>query len=93
MPLAGRCGRDLIGDKDRAKHLLWASLQATAVDAHEYLSRAQSYWSMLMEEGAYEEAQRFVLGLYRRGREEDLVEIKELVEITFSSTRKHRDIA
>ncbi len=84
---------DLVGDKQSAKRLLWASLQATDVEAHEYLSKAQSFWSLLMEEGDYEEAQRFVLGLYRRGREEDLAEIREWVDMTYAASRRDRDIA
>ena len=74
-----------LGDRPAAIQFLRASIENSAPEDHDFLTKAQSYWSLLVEDGKTEEAKAFVLDLYRRAAPKDLAEIQELVDETFAS--------
>lgn len=63
---------------------LYHAFKLTAFDAHDYLSKAQAYWSALLDEGSLDEAENFCLNLLKQSKQEDFPEIKEMIDITFS---------
>ena len=72
------------GDAEAAMNLLLASLHSSAVDDHDFLTKAQSYWSLLVEAQRVDDAKSFILELYRRASPGDLAEIQELLDQTYA---------
>lgn len=72
------------GDRTAALQFLRASIENSAPGDHDFVTKAQGYWSLLIEDGKTDEAKTFVLGLYRRAAPKDLPEIQELVDETFA---------
>jgi hypothetical protein len=73
-----------LGDREREKSALLASFRLTAPESHEYLTSAQCYWSFLLENRRLDDAEAFLLGLYRRAPRESLAEIREMLDDTFA---------
>jgi len=78
---------DAVGDRGRARDMLLASIHDTNPREHDFLTKAQAYWSALIEEGRLPEAKGFVLDLYRHAPEADLAEIQQLIDLTFAPRR------
>lgn len=74
---------DLIGQRPMAERFLRESVETTPAEAHDYLTKAQAYWSMLVEDGRLPEARTFALHTYRRGLDRDLEEIGSLVDASY----------
>ncbi len=72
------------GDRAAALRFLEASLEGSSPDDHDYLTKAQSYWSLLIEDDKAGEAKSFVLNLYRRAAPKDLAEVEQLVSETYA---------
>lgn len=71
-------------DRTAALQFLRASLENSAPDDHDFLTKAQSYWSQLIEFGRAREAKAFILDVYRRATAKDLDEIQELIDETYA---------
>lgn len=72
------------GDRNAGLQFLRASIDNSSPTDHDFLTKAQGYWSLLIEDEKTEEAKAFVLDLYRRAATKDLAEIQELVDETFA---------
>ncbi len=79
---------DELGNKELHRIYLYNAFKLTSPDEHDYLTKAQTYWSALIDEGLYEEAKRFVTILTRMANREHLEEIEEIAEITFQLGKK-----
>jgi tetratricopeptide (TPR) repeat protein len=73
-----------LGDRESEENALRSAFRLTDPDEHDYLTLAQSYWHFLLENQHYEDAEKFLLGLYRRAPREQLDEIKEMIDETFA---------
>jgi hypothetical protein len=71
-------------DRTAALQFLRASLENSSPDEHDFLTKAQSYWSQLIEAGKRADAKAFILDLYRRAASRDLAEVQELVDETYA---------
>lgn len=71
-------------ERTAALQFLRASLENSSPEEHDFLTKAQSYWSQLIEAGKRSDAKAFVLDLYRRAAAKDLAEVQELVEETYA---------
>lgn len=71
-------------DRAAALRFLRASLENSAPNEHDFLTKAQSYWSQLIETGRTGDAKAFVLDLYRKASPRDLLEVQELVDETYA---------
>ncbi|HZL19229.1 MAG TPA: hypothetical protein VFG23_15945 [Polyangia bacterium] len=72
------------GDRPAALQFLAASLENSSPDDHDFLTKAQSYWSLLVEDDRSDEAKSFALNLYRRAAPKDLVEVQKLIDETYA---------
>jgi len=79
---------DELGIKESHRICLYNAFKLTSPDEHDYLTKAQSYWSALMDEELYEEAKHFVTILTRTANKEHLEEIEEITELTFQLGKK-----
>jgi hypothetical protein len=74
-----------VGMMGDAMELLRASLNNSSVSQHDFITKAQTYWSMLVEGNRLDEATDFVLDLYRRALPRDLPEIKVMLDETYTT--------
>jgi len=72
-----------IGQLDEAMTLLLASLNNSSVEEHDFVTKVQTYWSMLIEASRFEEAKGFLLSQYRRAAQQDLAELEEMLDETY----------
>jgi hypothetical protein len=73
-----------VGDRELEESSLLASFRLTDPEDHDYLTLAQCYWSFLLENHRSEDAESFLLGVYRRAPRESLAEIREMIDDTFA---------
>lgn len=73
-----------IGQTDIAMELMLASLYNLSVDEHDFVTKVQAYWSMLIESGRFDEAKAFVLEQYRRADAKDLAELQSFLDETYA---------
>ena len=73
-----------LGDRELEENALRSAFRLSGPDEHDYLTLAQSYWQLLMEDRRYEDAERFLLGIYREAPREQLDEIKGLLDDTYA---------
>ena len=73
-----------LGDRDLEENALRSAFRLTDPDEHDYLTLAQSYWHFLLENQRFEDAETFLLGVYRRAPREQLDEIREMIDETFA---------
>jgi hypothetical protein len=73
-----------LGDRELEESSLLASFRLTDPEGHDYLTLAQCYWSFLLENHRSEDAETFLLGVYRRAPRESLAEIREMLDDTFA---------
>ncbi len=74
---------DYLGDKEEARKSLLASFELTSPQDHDYLTKAQAYWSYLLDCDRYDEAKSFLLDLYRTSPASCLSEIEEMIKDLF----------
>lgn len=74
---------DYVGDTKSAATLLLASLNETPVEAHDFVTKGQALWSLLIEAGRFDDAKEIALSLYRRASGRDLGELRELIDETY----------
>jgi hypothetical protein len=73
-----------LGNRDIEENALRSAFRLTDPDEHDYLTLAQSYWHFLLENQRHEDAEKFLLGVYRTAPQEQLNEIKGLIDETFA---------
>lgn len=73
-----------LGDRGLEENALLSAFRLSSPDEHDYLTLAQSYWQFLMDDRRYEDAERFLLGVYRQAPREHLDEIKGLIDDTYA---------
>jgi tetratricopeptide (TPR) repeat protein len=74
---------DYLGLKEEARKSLLAAFETTSPQDHDFLTKAQAYWSYLLDCGRYDEAKAFVLQLYRTAPSTCLEEIQEMIKDLF----------
>ncbi len=74
---------DRIGFKEAAVECLYVAFRLTAPEDHDYMTKAQAYWSALIEAERFDNAREFALKLLRNSPEKYLDEIKEIIELSF----------
>ena len=74
---------DAIGDTQAAGKALLNAFRATAPDEHDYMTKAQAYWSHLLDQDDFESAERFMVVLARSVPHEHLEEVRELTRATY----------
>ncbi len=82
-----------LGFQEAATERLYNAFRLTAPDEHDYLTKAQAYWTALMDAREFDKAEEFVLRLLRRSPEEHFEELKEIVELNFELRYKHENVA
>lgn len=72
--------------EQRAESAKWhhRAFELTPPDAHDYLTKAQAYWSALMDLGRLDEAGAFVRRLIREAPRDADAELAELEQLTFA---------
>ena len=73
-----------LDDRNAALHFLCASLENSSPYEHDFLTKAQSYGSQLIELGRMADAKELILDICRKASRKDLPEVRELVEETFA---------
>lgn len=82
---------DKLGWSSLYRWHLQNAFKLTSSEEHDYLTKAQAYWSVLIDEELFSEAEDFVLRLLRNAREEHFEEIKAMVALTFHlQSRRHQ---
>jgi len=74
---------DKLGWSDLYRLYLHNAFKLTPPEEHDYLTKAQAYWSALIDENMFTEAEDFALKLLKNSKEEHFEEIKEIVSLTF----------
>jgi hypothetical protein len=74
---------DCLGDESRSADALWYSLRTSDPGDHDYLTKAQAYWSALMERQDYEKAEEILLQLHRTVPAEALDELRGWLRETY----------
>ena len=64
-----------------------AAVAATHADAHDFITRVQLLWTVLMAHGRHEDALEVLLDIYPRASRGDLDEITSLLRTTFLDSR------
>lgn len=72
------------GDIDKAKDALLASFRLTERVEHDWITKAQSYWSVLIETEDYDGARDFILRVLRQAPFEHFQELVEMVDDTYA---------
>ena len=73
-----------LDDRDLEENSLRSAFRLTDPNEHDYLTLAQSYWHFLLENRRFEDAETFLLDVYRRAPQEQLDEIREMLDETFA---------
>lgn len=76
---------DYLKDREHSTAALERSFTLTPVQSHDFLTRAQLYWSHLIETGQRQAAEQFVLTLYRQVPPEHLAEVATWIQEIYRS--------
>lgn len=82
-----------LGRSDERLKYLSFSLGLTRVDDHSYLTKAQEYWSELVDNERLDEAETFLLSLYRSSNAEQQSEVREMIDAAFRFIASERTSA
>ncbi|ETR67714.1 MAG: hypothetical protein OMM_04990 [Candidatus Magnetoglobus multicellularis str. Araruama] len=74
---------DNMGFHEAVIDCLYIAFRLTLPDDHDYLTKAQAYWSALIDAKMFDKAKEFSLKLLRYSSEKHFEEIKEIIELTF----------
>ncbi|MEZ4524586.1 MAG: hypothetical protein R2941_01520 [Desulfobacterales bacterium] len=74
---------DNMGFHEAVIECLYTAFRLTAPEDHDYLSKAQAYWTALTDAEMYDAAKEFALRLLRSSSEDHFDEVKEIVELSF----------
>ena len=72
-----------MGDENQMLRSLFASFRFTSPQDHSYLTKAQEYWTELLDLNRYEEAERFLLSLDKWTLPAQQDEVREMVVAAF----------
>ncbi|MBI2892039.1 MAG: hypothetical protein HYY06_00700 [Deltaproteobacteria bacterium] len=86
-----------LGQTEVSAHLLYLAFSLTPPTDHDYVTKAQAYWSMLLDAGNREGARGFIMAVHRAAPAQHLPEIEALISATFlqgeprqaTATRRH----
>jgi len=70
---------DYLNDKDTRLESLAASFRFTSPNDHSYLTKAQEYWSELLDRGKFEEAEQFLFSLHLQSLPDQQQEVQEMI--------------
>ncbi len=70
---------DYLNDKETRLESLAASFRFTSLKDHSYLTKAQEYWSELLDRGNFEEAEQFLFSLHLQSLPEQQKEVQEMI--------------
>ena len=79
---------EYVGDRSATRRMLIAALDNTPVTAHDYLTKIQALWSQLIESGDVGQARDLILVSYRTALPEQLDELAELLDETYTVARR-----
>jgi hypothetical protein len=68
-----------LGNNDQRLQCLHAAFRFTAPEDHSYLTKAQEYWSELLDQRRFAEAQEFLFGLHWRALPSQREEIRQMI--------------
>jgi len=71
--------RKYLDDKETSLESLAASFRFTSPRDHSYLTKAQEYWSELLDRGKFEEAERFLFSLHLQSLPDQQEEVQEMI--------------
>jgi hypothetical protein len=74
---------DYLGDFDQRLKFLHDSFRLTPRDDHSYLTKAQEYWSELLDHGRGAEAEEFLFALHWRSPPSQRNEIRQMIAAAF----------
>jgi hypothetical protein len=74
---------DYLGNFDRRLKFLHDSFRLTPRDDHSYLTKAQEYWSELLDHGRRPEAEEFLFSLHWRSPESQHDEVRQMITAAF----------
>jgi hypothetical protein len=74
---------DYLGDEQRRLSALFAAYRFTSLEDHSYLTKAQEYWSALLDHQRFEEAEKFLLSLQWWSLPAHQDEVREMVVTGF----------
>lgn len=72
-----------LGEVQASIDLLVQAFRLTPPAEHDYVTKAQAVWSMLLEAGDRERARSFIMSVHRAASPEHLSEIERLISATF----------
>jgi hypothetical protein len=82
-----------LGDIGRKIRMLRTSFLLTPAEDHSYLTKAQMLWSEMMDAEQYEEAEEFLLNVYRDSEPQQRAEVRGLLRATAESWGARREVA
>jgi hypothetical protein len=74
---------DYLGDEEQHLRSLYASFRFTSPQDHSYLTKAQEYWSDLLDVHRYQEAQEFLFSLHWWSLPTQHEEVREMITEAF----------
>lgn len=74
---------DNLGIPELVLQHLYVSFRLTSPEEHDYLTKAQAYWTALIDAKKIDHAEEFALQLLRHSPEKHLDEIKEMMRMTY----------
>lgn len=84
---------DYLGNREETLKYTELAFKMTAPDSHDYLTKAQEYWSTLMDHHLFQKAEKFLIALIRNCPPEYLVEIQEILRLHYELTLPTRQSA
>ncbi|MDM8515524.1 hypothetical protein QUF76_04935, partial [Desulfobacterales bacterium HSG16] len=79
---------DNMGFHEAVMDCLYIAFRLTPSEDHDYLTKAQAYWTALIDAEMFDKAKEFSLKLLRSSSEEHFDEIKEIIELSFELDQK-----
>ncbi len=79
---------DKLGWSDLYRLHLHNAFLLTSSEEHDYLTKAQAYWSALIDAQKFDDAEDFALKLLKNSKEEHFEEIKEIINLNFYFQKK-----
>jgi hypothetical protein len=77
-----------LGDENHRLQSLFAAFRFTSPQDHSYLTKAQEFWTELLDQNRFDEAEQFLLSLHRWSSPAQQDEVREMVVDAFSFIEK-----
>ena len=79
---------DNMGFHEAVVECLYIAFRLTAPEEHDYLTKAQAYWTALIDAELFDKAKEFAMRLLRNSPEKHFDEIKEIIELSFKLEKR-----